>query len=76
MPTDLTKSVMRRTRATCWSQGRPREIIISIEPAGADSVLLGFRLSGTRQTFYLTAQSAFRFAVEAHNAANRRRRKA
>jgi hypothetical protein len=64
MPADLKKSITRRTRSAIWSQGKNREIVISIEPIGETGVLIGFRLSGTRQTFHLSAETAFRLAVE------------
>lgn len=60
---DLRKPVTRRTRTAIWSQGRYRELVITLEPVGESSVIT-FRLAGTRQVYEMSAETAFRVAVE------------
>jgi hypothetical protein len=68
----LNRALVRKTPSTVWSQGKRRPIVVSIEPTATGS-LMGFRLLGTRRTFYLSVASAFNYAVSNHTAALERR---
>ena len=68
--TKLNRPVRRETQATSWERSKIRPIIVSIEPPN----LLGFRLKGTRRTYYLPIALCQQYALELF-AANERRRK-
>lgn len=59
--TRLSRAVRRETSAAVWDRGRNRQVIVSIEPGSEP--LLGFRLKGTRRTYYLRPTDCFRRAV-------------
>jgi hypothetical protein len=69
--TELNKKVSRVSRALRFERGKHREVIISLEPPD----LLGFRLKGTRTTFYLDAETCYCLAVKAQVAAEAKERR-
>lgn len=68
--TKLKRTVRRETHGTVYSQGKHREVIVSIEPPN----VLGFRLKGTRRTYYLTSDGCYLVAVKAALLAEKRER--
>jgi hypothetical protein len=58
--TRLSKKIERKTSATVFDRGKRREVIVTFEPPD----LLGFRLKGTRRTYYLTPDGCYSVAVE------------
>jgi hypothetical protein len=59
--------VRRESYDTHYERGKDRPIIVSIEAPN----LLGFRLKGTRQTFYLTVEGCYMRAVQIRVAADK-----
>jgi hypothetical protein len=59
--------VRRETYDTRYERGKDRPIVVSIEAPN----LLGFRLKGTRQTFYLTVEGCYMRAVQIKVAADK-----
>ncbi len=59
--TKLKQIVRRETFGTIYSQGKDREVIVSLEPPN----VIGFRLKGTQQTYYLTSDGCYMAAVKA-----------
>jgi hypothetical protein len=59
--TDLNKPLHRSTAARRREAGKVRAVIITLAPPAQ----VGFRLQGTRQTFWLDAESAYELAVRA-----------
>jgi hypothetical protein len=70
MATVIKQRVIRETHGTVFSQGEDRAVIVSIEPPN----VLGFRLKGTRQTYYLTADGLFLQALRVYVDAEKRER--
>ncbi len=68
--TKLKRTVSRETHGTIYSQGKHRSVVVSIEPPN----VLGFRLKGTRTTYYLTSDGCYLAAVQATLAAEKRDR--
>jgi len=68
---DLSKPVTRKTRATIFERSKQREVIITLEPPS----LIGFRLKGTRRTYYLEAAACYQLAVKATVRAGQRERR-
>ncbi len=66
--TKLKQIVQRETFGTVFSQGKDREVIVSLEPPN----VIGFRLKGTRQTYYLTSDGCYMAAVKAAIALDKR----
>lgn len=64
--TDLTKPIKRKTPETRYEKSQHRNIIVSVEPAGRDSAVIGFRLAGTRQTYRIGVQQGYNEAVQRH----------
>ena len=64
--TKLTKKVARETGATVFER-KVRPVIVSFEPPD----LIGFRLKGTRRTYFLPAGSCYYMAVKGTVAAER-----
>lgn len=58
--TELTKSIVRLTRATRHEKSKRRKIILSMEPQAS----VGVRLQGTRQTFRIDAEVLYEIAVK------------
>lgn len=56
-----TRRVERETVATVFERSLKRPVIVSIEPSG----LVGFRLKGTRRTYYLMADACYCAALKA-----------
>ena len=56
----LTKQVNRLTTARRHEQGKTRQVIVSLAPPAS----VGFRLSGTRQTYWLDVEVAYEVAVK------------
>ena len=67
MATMIRRHVIRETHGTVFSQGKARAVVVSIEPPN----LVGFRLKGTRRTYYLTADGLFLQALRVHVAAEK-----
>lgn len=63
--------VRRQTHGTVWDCGKRRPVIVSLEPPN----LIGFRLKGTRRTYYLTADGCYVKAVQLAVAAAKREKK-
>ena len=59
--TSLTTPISRETAATHFERGKRRQVIVSLEPPS----LLGFRLKGTKRTYYLDAGSCYDLACKA-----------
>lgn len=74
--TDLTKIVKRKTPATVFDKAKERNLIVSIEPAGRNSALIGIRIEGTRQTYRISANSVYNAAIALHLAKIEKRAKA
>lgn len=70
----ITRSLKRLTTASIHSCGKRRAVVVSLAPATAS--LVGFRLAGTRTTYYLPVDWCFREAVRADLARKRAERKA
>ncbi|MHA2279686.1 MAG: hypothetical protein ACXAC5_02165 [Promethearchaeota archaeon] len=66
--TKVKKPVRRETHGGVFSQGKLRPVIVSVEPPN----VIGFRLKGTRRTYYLTAEGCYLKAVQAAIAAEKR----
>ncbi len=64
--TKLTRVVERETLGTIYSQGKEREVIVSLSPPN----VIGFRLKGTHQVYYLTSDGCFMAALKADIAVN------
>lgn len=60
--TKLSKPLQRETSARQFERGKNREVIVSLEPPSR----LGFRLKGTKRTFYLEAGACYDLATKAH----------
>ena len=56
----LKTPISRETTATQFERGKPRPVIITLEPPS----LLGFRLKGTKRTYYLDAGSCYDLACK------------
>lgn len=70
MATMIRQRVFRETHGTVFSQGKARAVVVSIEPPN----LVGFRLKGTRRTYYLTTDGLFLQALRVHVEAEKRER--
>lgn len=60
MTTCVTRLVKRETCAGVYSAGKRRAVLILLHPPGS---MIGFRLKGTRHTFYLDVEACYRRAV-------------
>lgn len=58
--TKLNKPISRETYDTLFEAGKNRPVIVSVEPPN----LIGFRLKGTRRTYYLTAEKLYWLALQ------------
>lgn len=66
--TPITRPLARESSAALYSAGRRRPVVIELQPDGPGSIgagFIGFRLKGTRRTYYLPIDWAFREAVRA-----------
>jgi len=68
MTTTVRRILRRETVGGIFSGGKVRPVIVSIEPPN----VLGFRLKGTRKTYYLTAEGCYLQAVQAEVASEKR----
>ena len=66
----IRRTVKRETFGTVFDRGKRRAVIVTIEQPS----LLGFRLKGTRKTYYLTAEAMYWKAVQCHVADEKRRK--
>ena len=57
----VRRPVRRESLGTVFERGKRRPVVVSIEPPN----LLGFRLKGTRRTYYLTAEAGYLMAIKA-----------
>lgn len=71
--TGFTKHLQRQSRAAIHSGGRSRPIVVELMPPGE---VIGFRLKGTRQTYYLPIATCYRDALRAELARQKAERKA
>lgn len=62
--TKLTKPVHRETASKVFSSGKEREVIVILQPPGT----LGFRLKGTKTTYWLPADRLYMMALQAEQA--------
>lgn len=60
--TDLNKTIRRETRATIFSKGNRRPIIIHLE----SSQKIAFQLKGTRDRYRLDPETCYAIAVRFH----------
>lgn len=75
---DINRPLKRRTAGRIHSQGRLRSVVLEISPGGDGSPgpgFVGFRLMGTRTTYYLPVDWAFREACKAEMARRRAEKK-
>lgn len=56
----LTKDVYRTSKGSTYEQGERRQIILVLSPPAQ----VGFRLVGTRQTYFLDAEVGYAIAVK------------
>ena len=70
--TPCTRKLARESCASIHSQGRSRPVLIVIGPPGD---VIGFRLKGCRQTYYLPVAHCFREALKNELARRRAERK-
>jgi hypothetical protein len=73
MPTAINRRCRRESSASVHSQGRRRAVIIQLDPT--TPTLVGFRLKGTRTTYYLPIDHCFREALRAELARRKAERK-
>jgi hypothetical protein len=66
----VTRPVVRKTAAGVYSAGL-RHVVIDLQPPGT---LIGFRLTGTRQTYHLSVEFCFREAMRQELDRRRRER--
>ena len=59
--TDLNRPIHRSTAARRHEAGKTRNVVVSLAPPAS----IGFRLAGTRKTYWLDAESAYELAVRA-----------
>lgn len=74
----VNRRLMRQTPGVIFSKGRKRNVVIEINPGGDGKPgpdFLGFRLMGTRTTYYLPVDWCFREAVKAEMARRRREKR-
>jgi hypothetical protein len=60
--TDLKKTVSRVSTARIFERSKHRPVIIVLEPPAR----VGFRLQGTRRTYFLDADTLYMAAVREH----------
>jgi hypothetical protein len=58
--TKLIKPIKRETDATLFERSRRRQVIVVLEPPDQ----LGFRLKGTKRTYYLDAAVCYEIALQ------------
>lgn len=58
--TPITRPLARESAKRLHSAGKARAVIVELAPPGE---LIGFRLKGTRRTYYLPIDWAFREAM-------------
>ncbi len=71
----LNRTVRRETCAGTYSGGKFRPIIVTLDPPGN---VIGFRLKGTRRTYYLPVGKCFLEAsriAHAHEVAERKKQR-
>jgi hypothetical protein len=68
--TKISRPTIRETYGTVFSAGKLRPVIVSIRPPN----VIGFRLKGTRRTYYLTSDGLYVQAVRAELSAGKRER--
>lgn len=76
--TGINRKLRRETTASIHSQGRRRAVIVSMSPGGDGTPgpsFLGFRLHGTRTTYYLPVDYCWREAARAELARRRLERR-
>lgn len=59
--TPCTRKLARESAAAIHSQGRTREVIVELRPP---LDVIGFRLKGCRQTYFLPVAHCFREALK------------
>lgn len=67
MPTELTKTVVRKTRLELFDRGKHRPILVYLMPAGRDNAVIGLRIAGTRSMYKLGVQTALNVAIRKHH---------
>ena len=69
--TNLKKPISRVTNGKLHEAGKPRKIVITLEPPN----LLYFRAKGCRKRYCLTAEACYMLAVEAEVRSKKRKGK-
>ncbi len=64
----LTKEVARETSATVFERSKHRPVIVSLHPPH----ILGFRLKGTKHTYFLPVDQCFWIAMQAEQNGKRK----
>ncbi len=67
--TGFNRALKRKTEATRYSRGGPRQIVIEIPPGGRT---VGFRLAKTRKTYYLATGELLALAIRVELAERKR----
>jgi len=68
---EVTRPLSRLSCSAIHSGGKSRGIVIELQPPGN---IIGFRLKGTRKTYYLPVDHCFREAMRAELARQKRER--
>lgn len=63
--TPINRDLSRESAARMHSAGKARAVIVELSPPG---ILIGFRLKGTRRTYHLPIDWAYREAMRAEMA--------
>ena len=67
MPTELTKTVVRKSKVEVYDRGKHRAILVYLMPAGRDNAVIGLRIAGTRAMYKLGIQTALNVAIRKHH---------
>lgn len=70
--TPINRPLKRESAALVHSQGRRRKVVVELMPPGQ---LVGFRLHGTRRTYWLPIEWCWREAVRSELARQKAERK-
>jgi hypothetical protein len=70
--TKLTTKVERETNAKIFECSKHREVIVTLAPPSQ----IGFRLKGTKRTYWLPAEACYWVALKAHTDAERKVKRA
>lgn len=68
----INRKIKREGCLTVFSNGRRRPVIVELSPPGH---VIGFRLKGEKNTYYLPIDWCYRTAVDLHVREERRKRR-